>query len=524
MPATLGVLAIGIALGTTRLLHRRALSVKLNSLPQLPALAGKSQMLRKAVSTADQAVRIAIRSGAKGTESGKRVGYLGKIYQANQYYKEAALCYRAAMELDRENPRWPYFLAWVQMERGENESVIELLDRTIQEAPSYAPAVLKLGDTYFKNGAMARARSLYERRLNLVPEDPYALMGLARISVDQLQWKAAEGLLKRAISSHPGFGDAYRLLAAVHDHFGRSSEALQAREQAGRCGRFQPAPDPWVDAIADLCYEPDLLLVHGSKAIARQDVKGALERFYHRALELAPRDAKVHLAIGKARLMLGETKTAQRFLEDAVKLNPHSDEAYFHLGLILRNEGKLSEAEKMFLRALKLGHNNPNINNNMGVALLEQGRFEEAAVYFRKALNIYPEHLEARYNLGMAFWAEGNIQAAITEYRLVLQAKPKWKRAANSLAWVLATDKQEKNRNGKEALRWALVACQGDGRANPGYLDTLAAAYAEVGDFAKAVKTAEECLRMAVSYGDAALAQEVERRLSLYRSGTAFRE
>jgi hypothetical protein len=95
---------------------------------------------------------------------------------------------------------------------------------------------------------------------------------------------------------------------------------------------------------------------------------------------------------------------------------------------------------------------------------------------------------------------------------------------ANSLAWVLATDENKKHRNGMEALRWAQVACKGDGRKNPEYLDTLAAAYARSGRYKAAVETAREGFELARAASDAELAEELGQRLKMYESGRAFTE
>ena len=141
-----------------------------------------------------------------------------------------------------------------------------------------------------------------------------------------------------------------------------------------------------------------------------------------------------------------------------------------------------------------------------------------------KALEIYPEHLNARYNLGLALWSLGKIEPAVQEYRNVLSIKPDWATAANSLAWILATDKRVEIRNGTEAILWAQVACQGAGRENPEYLDTLAAAYAEAGRFEEAIRTARESLTLARSTGDTDLAEELEKRLQLYEAQKAFTE
>jgi membrane associated rhomboid family serine protease len=58
----------------------------------------------------------------------------------------------------------------------------------------------------------------------------------------------------------------------------------------------------------------------------------------------------------------------------------------------------------------------------------------------------------------------------------------------NSLAWLLATCPDAAIRNGTRAVELAQRACKLDDWKNPALLDTLAAAYAEAGDFPQAEK------------------------------------
>jgi hypothetical protein len=53
----------------------------------------------------------------------------------------------------------------------------------------------------------------------------------------------------------------------------------------------------------------------------------------------------------------------------------------------------------------------------------------------------------------------------------------------NNLAWVLATSADDKVRNGDRAVELAKTACAGTNYVRPDFLSTLAAAYAETGDF-----------------------------------------
>jgi tetratricopeptide (TPR) repeat protein len=265
------------------------------------------------------------------------------------------------------------------------------------------------------------------------------------------------------------------------------------------------------------------LLVLGAKALTELNIEKALN-FFTRSKDLNPENPKAHLALGRLWFMVSQSEKAAEYFRKAIELDSKSDKAYFQLGLILRSEGKLRHAERMFLKALNFHPNNPNVHNNLGVTLLEQQKFRQAIKYLKQALESYPEHNNARYNLAMSLWGLGKIPEAVEQYKQILEMKPNWATAANSLAWILATGRNEDIRNGKEAIRWAMVACKGEGRKNPEYLDTLAAAYAEAGRFEQAVRTAKKSIELARSARDENLAQEVEHRLGLYRSNKAFHE
>ena len=352
---------------------------------------------------------------------------------------------------------------------------------------------------------------------------PYALLGLARIAIEKTEWESAEKYLKHAVKENPEFGPAHRLLAEVQGHFGRMKEMSASLDRAARCTRFRPAPDPWIDSLNDLCFDEDQLLVLGSKAITELDIENA-SRFFGRARDLNHQSPQVHLALGRLCFMTSQLKKSRQFFQKAIDLDPKSDEAYFQLGVISRREGDLPGARKMFLKALDFHPDNANVYNNLGVTLLELGDYAGAEKALEKALEIYPEHINARYNLGLALWSLGKTGRAIKEYRNILNVKPNWAMVANSLAWVLATDENKKYRNGMEALRWAQVACKGEGRKNPEYLDTLAAAYAEAGRYKAAAETVREGLELARASSDAELAEELEQRLRIYESGKAFTE
>ncbi len=523
MPMGMIMLAALMVVGTLALMERARRNTLLTPIPAPEKLAFGNPVLHEKMRRAYASVKGAVKNKRSQNFFGRRAGELGNLYQANHYYDQAVPCYLTALTYDPENPKWPYYLAFIKQEKGENASVQDLLKRTSALAPGYAPAILKLADNYFKSGKTREAQTGYRRRLDLLPHDPYALLGLARIAMDGSEWESAEGYLRQAVEKNPEFGAAHRLLGKVHEHFGRAEKMKASLDRAARCTRFRPAPDPWIDSLGELCFDVEQLLVLGSKAVTEIDIEGA-SRFFGRAEELDPKDPRVHLSLGRLCFMTSQLKQSRQFFQKAIDLDPRSDEAYFQLGVISRREGNLKEAREMFLKALAFHPNNANVYNNLGVTLLEMADFKGAGKALRKALEIYPEHINARYNLGLALWSLGNTEQAIVEYQTIMKVKPNWAIVANSLAWVLATDKNPGNRNGTEALRWAQVACAGEGGEKPEYLDTLAAAYAEAGDFKSAMRTARKGVKLARAASHMELVRELQERLALYEAGRAFVE
>ena len=93
----------------------------------------------------------------------------------------------------------------------------------------------------------------------------------------------------------------------------------------------------------------------------------------------------------------------------------------------------------------------------------------------------------------------------------------------NDLAWVLATSPEASLRNGKEAVQLARQAVKLGGGKQPALLDTLAAAYAEAGQFPDAVATARDALQRATAQGNQHLVESLRKRIKLYGEGQPWR-
>ena len=183
-------------------------------------------------------------------------------------------------------------------------------------------------------------------------------------------------------------------------------------------------------------------------------------------------------------------------------------------------------------RALAVTTNNQTAHRNLAAALWTRGRMAESKIHSRTAdiihaqttLKDYPLDIHARDELGRLLVQSGDASGAIKQWETSLQIDSNDGNALNNLAWVLATYPEETVRNGKRAVELASKAAALPGGESPFVLRTLAAAYAEAGDFSNAVSTAQRALDLAMAKNDNSMGLTLSHDIALYQSSTPYRE
>ena len=89
----------------------------------------------------------------------------------------------------------------------------------------------------------------------------------------------------------------------------------------------------------------------------------------------------------------------------------------------------------------------------------------------------------------------------------------------NDVAWTLATSQNAKMRDGSNAVMYAEKTVNATARKNAAYLDTLAAAYAEVGNFTNAIAVQSEAMALLKDEKNKA---DFATRLKLYEANTPY--
>jgi hypothetical protein len=118
---------------------------------------------------------------------------------------------------------------------------------------------------------------------------------------------------------------------------------------------------------------------------------------------------------------------------------------------------------------------------------------------------------------------EGKIEAAIQNYRQALAVDSNNPEVLNNLALILATANKPELRDGQEAVRLATKAVELTGSRKPIMIGTLAAAYAEAGQFTNAVKMAKNAVALAAVTDQKDVAAEIDKLRSLCEAGMTLR-
>jgi tetratricopeptide (TPR) repeat protein len=288
-----------------------------------------------------------------------------------------------------------------------------------------------------------------------------------------------------------------------------------------QCGMYSDAETLWTAAIA---RNPDCWMARNNLGLIslRQGRADEAIAQFREALRIDPEIAEIHASLGTALFQRGQREEGLVELRDAVRINPDYAVARVNVGNALLEEGLVDAAVAQYREAVRISPGYAEANNNLGLALFHLGRTGEAIAQYREAVRINPAYAEAHYNLGNALIQQGEAGDAIEHTEEALKLQPDNPAIQNNLAWMLAAAPQTSLRNGARAVQLAREASQSGGGGNPTILHTLAAAYAEAGDFPDAVQTARKALQLAEVQSNTSLPAALRREIKLYEAGHAY--
>ena len=244
---------------------------------------------------------------------------------------------------------------------------------------------------------------------------------------------------------------------------------------------------------------------------------------YRQTIALAPKFPEAHYNAANALLSRGDATDALEEAKTALSLNANDADAHTSLGNALLATGRRTEARIEYESADKLRPGDADANLNLALLLLQEGRTEQAVSRINEVLK-QRDDPRTHISVGNALLAAHRTADAIAQFTRALQLAPHDVTAQCNLALALATASDPTLRDGSRALVLAQEANRASGGGDAVVLRSLAAAYAETGDFASAIRSAQFALDHATANGQADLADALRQEIELYSRGSAYRE
>jgi protein O-mannosyl-transferase len=233
-------------------------------------------------------------------------------------------------------------------------------------------------------------------------------------------------------------------------------------------------------------------------------------------------DPEICHNLGNALLQIGKPDEAAVYFAKALELDPKYAVGYSDLGNMYLQKGQIDPAIQYMQKALEMEPDMPITYYNLGNAYAEEKRLDLAIRYWEKAIEIQPDYPMPHNNLGNAFLIGGQTAKAVEQWKLALQYMPNLTTAQVNLAWVLATCPDPSLRDGPGAIALAERAYQLSGGRNPVALRSLAAGFAENGQYADAIAAAQQALQL--SRGNPSLTGMIREQLKYYQAHQPFRD
>lgn len=385
------------------------------------------------------------------------------------------------------------------------EAAEKALDLLGDDGLQAAQAHVALGNLLDEDDREGRAKH-YDRAVELAPRDKEVRRsrGLFHLLADEHAKARVD--LEAAIEAAPDD-------AALHEALGLAlmmDEKLdEAQAALDRAIKLDPS------SAGALLQRARLRAIRGDRPDAIDDLD--------KAIRISPDAATPLLLRARIHQQAGDSAKAAADVERVLDKQPDHPGALELRGLLAAQRNDYAGAIRDFRRLVAQRGDDPVVVAQLAMLYLAAKQPREAIRRFSRALELDADHFPSRRGRSDAAISIGDHKAALADLERAHELEPEEAGVLNNLAWLLATSPDDGIRDGKRAIELAKQACEITKWEQPHIISTLAAAYAETGDFAAARKYSGQAVK-ADGDSPAEVRQQLEGELASYEQGKPWRE
>ena len=437
---------------------------------------------------------------------GAAYGALAILLHAGEYYDAAEPAYLNAQALSPMQAKWPYLLAHLYKSRGQTDQSQAAFARALALNPNDVATLIWLGRGYLDQGDAGKAEPLFARARAAAPQALAALAGLGQSALARRDFAGAAAVLEEALTLDPSAASLHSPLAMAYRGLGDTGKA-EAHLRQWRNTEVVVA-DPVREEL-DLALQSGLSFeLRGVRALESRDFAAAVD-FFRQGVAITPGTnalgRSLRHKLGTALFLSGDLPGAVQRFEETVRAAPEggTDEsvakAHYSLGVLMASAGRRAAAIRHLTAAVR---NNPTYVEALqalGDQQRRTGQFAAALETYASLLRVSPRAAEARLGYGVALVRLRRFPDAKEWFEEGVRLYPDRGELRHALARLLATSPADGQRDGARALTIVEDLLKADKTTALG--ETMAMAFAEIGQFDQAVAVQRDIIDAAAKAG-----------------------
>lgn len=450
----------------------------------------------------------------------------GNAQLKSQHETVATIPRLSILEVKEVNGEW-FKVAWAKSAKGKGwinrrdvipvEKSLDFLNAEFRRNPTAAVYKAR-GIIWQSQKDHEKAIAEFNEAIRLKPSDSEAYFRRGWAWKNKGNFDNAVADLNEALRLTPNDPD-------VHSARGNVWSRLREVEKANR--DYAEAVRLFTEALRRSPNDASLYLGRGAALFNKDEFQLAAADF-NAVLRLEPQNETVVPLLAQAYFSWAEA--SQFYEEDKViadysekiQANPNDAAAYLCRAYAWSQKHDHDRAIADYNEVINLDPKNAVAYHKRAGEWAEKGDLDNQIADLTESIRLYPKYVEVYVDRAEAYRQKGDFEKAISDSGQAIVLDPTHPAAHSLLAWLLATCPEDKHRDGKRAIELATKACELGGWKLGGWkmaanMDSLAAAYAEVGDFEKAVKWQ----KTVIENEDKA---DYQARLDLYKSGKPYRD
>ena len=233
----------------------------------------------------------------------------------------------------------------------------------------------------------------------------------------------------------------------------------------------------------------------GVKSVNSREWDKAIKEFSE-AIELNPTNVLAFDYRGSCYFAKSDLDKAISDYDQALRFNSTDVDAAFDLASAYRAKGEFDKSIRSWDAYMRLNPTNDAAYKNRASVYGAIGRYDEAIKDWNEGLRLNPDDSTAFAMRAFVYFKTSQFDKADHDAIEAVRLGPTNGAALNNFAWFRATCPVGSFRNGKEAVEAATKACVLANWTRWEWIDTLAAAFAETGNFDQAVSYEKKAMGM----------------------------